>query len=148
MKNNAAMAKMMQSALFEPMRRVAGDALRPYFLEEKHFGDDYAFPYNVSPLAFFDYNEEHIFKAIASLGWELPPAVDSNSTNCLLNSFANKVHKQQLNFHPYALEIAGLVRAGVMTRAEGLEKLEAQEDDTTVDYVRKRLGLAGITSPA
>lgn len=141
MKNNPAMAKMMQAAILEPLSRIAGSELRPYFLEEQYFSNAYQFPYNVSPLAFFDYSEEHILKEIAPLGWEMPPAVDSNSSNCLLNSFANHVHKQLMNFHPYALEIAGLVRSGAMSRSEGLKKIDCPEDDGTVDQVKKRLGL-------
>lgn len=142
MKNNPAMVRAMQQTVFEPMRGVAGDAILPYFLEESHFTGGQGFPYNVSPLAFHEYNEKKILAAIAGFGWQPPAETDSNSTNCLLNSFANSVHKKRLNFHPYAMEIAGLVRTGAMTRDEGLEKIGLVENDRTVEYVRQKLGIA------
>jgi hypothetical protein len=72
------------------------------------------FPYNVHPLAFLDYNEERIIKEIGEIGWKAPDDTDSNSTNCLLNAFANDVHIKRFKFHPYVWEIANMVRAGVV----------------------------------
>ena len=141
MKNNPQIIKAMQKAVFEPLFHVAGDDVRPYFLEEKHFKAPYNFPYNISPLAFLDYDEERIFKKIAELGWKMPEGVDSNSTNCLLNSFANMVHKEQHGFHPYAFELAGLVREGYMDRSTALERLEEAENPATVRLAKKKLGL-------
>jgi hypothetical protein len=44
MRNNPDMVRMMQKTLFDPLYRIAGDDIRPYFLEEKHFSGDYRFP--------------------------------------------------------------------------------------------------------
>jgi tRNA(Ile)-lysidine synthase TilS/MesJ len=142
MKNNAQIIQVMQKAVFEPLHGVAGDRIRPYFLEDKHFEKGrYDYPYNLSPLAFLDYDEERIFEKVRSLGWKRPKGIDANTTNCLLNSFANVVHKRKYGFHPYAFETAKLVREGYMDRKEALSKLKEREDPETVDHARKKLGV-------
>ncbi|MFC1944966.1 hypothetical protein ACFLX5_05780 [Chloroflexota bacterium] len=127
LKNNPQMLRVMQKALFEPLHKIVGGGIRPYFLEEEHFSGDYRFPYNIHPLAFLEYSEEGIYNSISRLGWEPPRDVDANSTNCLLNSFANMVHKDRFGFHPYAFEMANLVRQGHIDRAVALDKLNQQE---------------------
>jgi len=141
MKNNPGMVKMMQKAVFDPLLEVAGPDIRPYFLEERHFSGEYSFPYNVHPLAFLDYNEAAIYASIEELGWLAPADVDANSTNCSLNSFANVVHKKRLRFHPYAFELAGLVREGYMDRSLALSRLQSEEDPRIVRAVKERLNL-------
>jgi tRNA(Ile)-lysidine synthase TilS/MesJ len=141
MKNNPQMLKIMQKALFEPLYQIVGDAIRPYFLEEKHFNGSYQFPYNIHPLAFLGYNEEKIYETIYKYGWKAPQDTDANSTNCLLNSYANVVHKKQFHFNPYSLELANLVREGYLNRELALEKINKIEDPKTVAFVKKKLGL-------
>jgi hypothetical protein len=99
------------------------------------------FFYNVSPLAFLDYNEDEIIQEIQRLGWKQPQDTDVNSTNCLLNAFAVETHQKRFGFHPYAFEIAGLVREGHMSRAAGLERLSTPSDPRMVEWVAKHLGL-------
>ncbi|UCG53402.1 MAG: hypothetical protein JSW58_07570 [Candidatus Latescibacterota bacterium] len=139
MKNNPQMIKMMQRGVFDPLHKIVGDEIRPYFLEASHFTSSYSFPYNISPLAFLEYDETVIFDRIGQLGWEPPKDTDANSTNCLLNSFANKVHKKQFGFHPYAFEMAKLVREGYVEREVALEKITSIEDKTIVELVEKKL---------
>lgn len=141
MKNNPRMVKMTQKSVFEPLYRIAGDQIRPYFLEEKHFKGTYFFPYNISPLGFLDYDEEEIFREVKKLGWRLPDDVDAHSTNCLLNSFSNIVHKGQHGFNPYVFELAKLVREGHMKRSVALRKLNQEESSRTVEAVKRKLGL-------
>ncbi len=141
MKNNPQMIRATQKAVFDPLLAVAGDGIRPYFLEERHFAEGFKFPFNISPLAFFDYDERKILAKAASLGWSAPQDVDSNSTNCRLNSLANVVHKRRHGFHPYAFEMAKLVREGYLGREEALEKLQRPEPPETVEKVREKLGL-------
>ena len=141
MKNNQQMVKMMQKAVYEPLHRVAGDDIRPYFLEDRHFSDSYRFPYNIHPLAFLEYSEEEIYENIAHLGWEAPKGVDANSTNCLLNSFGNVVHKERFGYNPYTFELANLVREGYLERSTALERLDQPEDPRTVKLVKKKLGI-------
>ncbi len=73
------------------------------------------------------------------IGWEKPDDTDPNSTNCLLNAFANNVHRKAYGFHPYVWEIANMVRQGVMTREEGLEKIEPPENPKMVSLIEKQL---------
>ena len=80
-------------------------------------------------------------KEVQELGWVNPKDTDANSTNCLLNSFAIDIHLQQFGFHPYAFEIAGLVREGYMTRENGLKKLATPCDPKIIQYVKQKLGL-------
>jgi len=141
MKNNPQMVKMMQKTIFEPLYNIIGDEIKPYFLEESHFNSSYHFPYNISPLAFLEYNEEKIYQKIYQLGWEAPQDTDANSTNCLINSFAICIHKKQFNFHPYVFELAKLAREGYLNRDIALEKINKAEDAETVALVKNKLGM-------
>lgn len=141
MKNNPKMVLAMQKIVREPLQREFGDLVRPYFLEDEHFGDPSRFPYNVHPLAFLGYDEPEIYRSIAELGWKEPEHLDANSSNCLLNSFANVVHKNRFHFHPYAFEMAGLVRGGHLKREDALQRLNEEEDRQVVAFVKKRLEL-------
>ena len=140
-KNNRDMVKTMQNAILDPLRKIVGEEIKPYFLDQHDFEKDCEFPYNISPLAFSEYDEDKIFRNMQDLGWKKPEETDPNSTNCLLNGFANIVHKEKFGFHPYALELANLVRAGYLDRQEALDRINAPEDSDTVDRVRKKLGL-------
>jgi len=141
MKNNPQMVDVTQKAAYEPLHEVAGDRIDPFFLEPRHFDGTYDFPYNVSPLAFLDYNEEEIYAKMDRIGWRAPQNIDANTTNCLLNSFANKVHRDRYGFHPYVFELAKLVREGYMERSRALEKLDEPEIVDTVESVKEKLGL-------
>ena len=88
-----------------------------------------------------EYDEEKIIKKIKELGWSAPKDVDENSTNCLLNSFANSVHLQRYGFHPYVFEIAEMVRTGVMSREQGLKKIANAGNEKTIKYAKKKLGM-------
>ena len=142
MKINADFMKSSQKSFYEPLHKIAGDTINKYFLTEADFQTLKNLSlYNVHPLAFLDYSEERIYQRIAELGWLQPPDTDSNSSNCLLNSFANQTHIDQYGFHPYAFEVAGLVRSGVMSRKEGIEKVEAPQDSKTINQVKTKLGI-------
>lgn len=145
-KSNPFMVRQMQKAMIRPLQKMTDDRLSAFYLQEYHFklaegSQTDLFPYLVHPLAFFDYDEELILRKIKEIGWINPTDTDANSTNCLLNSFANEVHIKQHRFHPYAFEIAGLVREGYMTREEGLKKLSIPSDPKVIDYVKKKLGV-------
>ncbi len=145
-KTNPSMIRQTQKAMVRVFEDEIRDNLSAFFLEERHFEGDsssqpYAFPYIIHPLAFMDYDEEHILSSIKELGWVDPTDTDANSTNCLLNSFAIQDHIDKYGFHPYAFEIAGLVREGYMTREEGLRKLSTPPDPKIIEYVKKKLGV-------
>lgn len=141
LKNNPQIIKMMQSTVFEPLYNLVGNEIKPYFLEERHFKGSYHFPYNVSPLSFLNYDEKKIFKKVSRLGWKSPGETDAHSTNCLLNSFANIVHKDQYGFHPYVFELARLVWEGHLERSIALQRLNQPESPKTVELVKKNLKL-------
>ena len=75
------------------------------------------------------------------IGWEKPIDTDANSTNCLLNAFANQVHKDQYGYHPYVWELANMVRIGSMDRQFAIEKIETSENPEIIQFARSRLGI-------
>jgi tRNA(Ile)-lysidine synthase TilS/MesJ len=141
-KSNPRMSRLMQTTLLKPIQLRPDDELRTLFLNERLSRKSNLFPYLVSPLAFSEYDEQKVLRQVKSLGWKQPTALDSNSTNCLLNSFANIVHKAKHGFHPYSFELAKLVREGYLKRSEALSRLSRPEDKKTVTAVRKKLGFA------
>ncbi len=141
MKINPVLFKVNQEMYRKPMHDLLGDDINRYFLTDEQFKAK-DFPYNVSPLAFMDYDEQKIIKKIEGLGWFFPKELDSNSTNCSLNIFANQVHIKKHGFHPYVFEIAGMVRYGVMHRDEGIEKIFAENKNISgVELAKKKLGV-------
>ncbi|RJP72345.1 MAG: hypothetical protein C4532_06225 [Candidatus Abyssobacteria bacterium SURF_17] len=140
-KNNPEMIRKMQETVRKPLEEIAGGEILPYFLQEEHFARPERFPYNINPLAFLEYDEARIHARIEQLGWKKPEDTDPNSTNCLLNSFANTVHRKQFGYNPYAFELAELVRQGTLDRHDALARLSEPEDGEMVHLVKKRLGI-------
>jgi hypothetical protein len=138
-RNNPAMIKRMQAAMLEPMREIAGDGVENYFLTEKHFEMTDRFPHNISPLAFLEYDEDKIMEEISSFGWERPDDTDPNSTNCLLNALGIRAHIGRHDFHPYAFELAGLVRNGYMKREEAIARLEEEPSPAIINTVCRKI---------
>jgi hypothetical protein len=137
--------KMLQSmteAAAAPLNRMSGGQATVFFPEEHHFRDTARMPVNVSPLIFLDWQEEAAFEAIKAYGWQRPDDTDPNSTNCLLNAYANRVHMEQLGYHSYAMELAGLVREGYMSREEALKRLAEQPSAEVAGQVAQRLGVS------
>ena len=150
MKWNLPMIRQTQIVLTNTIQKVIGEYLNGFKLSDRHFkiikmeSDDSKGPflYNVHPLAFLDYDEDRIIKSVKELGWQSPADTDSNSTNCRLNALGIITHQKQLGFHPYAFEIAGLVRGGYMTREEGLKKLSTPPNEKIIQEVKNKLGLS------
>jgi tRNA(Ile)-lysidine synthase TilS/MesJ len=142
MKTNPAFMKESQQTTLGPLREIAGDSLLPFFVTDEQFTQKELFPWNIHPLAFLEYDEDKIVERIKQFGWERPRDTDPNSSNCTLNAFANQVHRIRYDFHPYVWEIANMVRTGVLTREEGIEKIEPSEDRGMVDYSQKELGMS------
>jgi tRNA(Ile)-lysidine synthase TilS/MesJ len=143
MKTGARLQRFSNSTVRDPILKHSMVDLSSYFLTD----DDMSipaerWPVNIHPLAFMDYNEENVLRTIESLGWQKPSDTDPNSSNCTLNALANYLHRQRFNFHPYAWEIAGIVRAGGLTRAEGIEKTTEEESMPMVKYAARRLDLS------
>jgi tRNA(Ile)-lysidine synthase TilS/MesJ len=139
MRTNAALMKNAQKTTLQPLVEIAGDAILPFFVTDEQFEQTEKFPWNIHPLAFLPYDEEKIVERIKAFGWEKPDDTDPNSSNCLLNAYANQVHRERYCFHPYVWEIANMVREGVMSREEGLEKIGPAEDEHMVMYSKNIL---------
>ncbi len=140
-RTNRRMLRKMISAAMAPLEAAAGDEVAVYFPSESQIDNMTRAPYNVSPLAFLDYDEELILRSIDALAWARPRDTDSNSTNCLLNGFANSVHLEQMGFHPYVMDLSGLVREGYMKREEAIARLEAPARPEVMAAVQAKLGL-------
>ena len=112
---------------------------------DTHFQKEDSFPYSINPLSFHHYDEDEIVSEIRTLGWQPPEDTDPNSTNCLLNGLANQIHLERHHYHPYAMEMAELVRKGVLSREEALRRLSEPADPQIIHAVKARLGIE--TSP-
>ncbi len=142
MKTNAALTLKNQSVFRKAFSFDTSQEIERYLIPDTYY-ERYKdrFPHNIHPLAFFDYDEDEIKRQLDNLGWLAPTDTDTNSTNCLLNAFANHCHLERHGFHPYVWEIAGMVRQGVMRRDEGIQKIYTEQDQKMVEYARERLGL-------
>ena len=126
----------------DPLFRFFPDELRPFFLSDDDLKiDKKQWPVNIHPLAFMRYHEGDIIKTIQPLGWVMPMDTDPNSSNCTLNALANYLHREKFGFHPYAWEIAGIIRSGSMDRDEGVRKTTQPEDMNMVRYAAEMLGI-------
>jgi predicted PP-loop superfamily ATPase len=141
MKNNPSLLRMAQQAIMNPLREIAGDGINPYFLQEKHYLQADRFPYNVHLMAWEFYDEDMMLDEIKKSGWIAPKDTDSNSTNCLLNAFANEVHLKRYGFHPYVWEIANMVREGIMKRDEGYKKIYQEQPEGLIKLAKDKLGI-------
>ncbi len=139
MKNNASFIRSTQQAVLKPLREIAGADVDSWFPNETRLADADKLPYNVHPLAWEQYSEAGIIEEIRKLGWTAPADTDSNSTNCLLNAYANDVHIKRYAFHPYVWEIANMVREGVMARDEGHTKIYGEQNEQLVTAAKERL---------
>jgi len=141
MKTNPSLVRMSQEALLKPLKKGIGDEIEVYFLQAMHYSAPDKFPYNVHLLSWEFYNEEMILNEIYKFGWVPPNDTDSNSSNCLLNAFANEIHMQRYGFHPYVWEIANMVRRGIMTREDGYRKIYQKQSGDLVHIAREKLGI-------
>lgn len=141
LRSNRKMLQTMAETAVAPLARI-DERVTVYFPEACHFDAAPRMPVNVSPLAFLDWQEEKAVEVIQAYGWKHPKDTDPNSSNCLLNAFANQLHMQQWGYHAYAMELAGLVREGYMDREEALRRLAPPSSPELVSYVAERLGMS------
>ena len=140
LKTNPALIRQNQLALSKAFPPEIKRQMNQYFIPGVYY-EIYKdrFPYNIHPLAFFHYDEKHINNELEDLGWEAPADTDTNSSNCLLNAFANHCHLERHGFHPYVWEIANMVRQGVVDRDEGIERIYTEQDQNMVEYAKEKL---------
>lgn len=129
-----------QNQLEKPLVSNLGSEFKKYFLDAEWLeANQQHIPSLAHPLAFSDYDEHSILKTIEGLGWQKPLDTDTNSTNCLLNTYANALHERQYGYNPYCLEVAGLVRDGYLSREQGFQKLQSSGQVSVISYVRSEL---------
>ena len=95
----------------------------------------------IHPFLVWDYDKPKFKKECIQLGWIDPGLKDHNSSNCLLNAFAIKNHLDKYHVHPYAHDLATLVRKGTMNREDALNKLNVNISDTSIKEVQRKLNL-------
>ena len=139
--SNPKFVRMAQKNAKAPVAKIIGEeAADEFFLNDEMYDiPKEEWPYSAHPLAFEPYDENDIKKIIRELGWEDPKDVDTNSTNCMLNAYANQVHLDRYKFHPYAMEIANMVRQGTMSREEGMEKIYTEQNQVLVEFAKTKL---------
>jgi len=140
-RTNHAILKAMNETAKAPLEKVAGRQIDVYFPRESRLERMESPPSIVAPLAFLSYSEKEALQRIRKLGWERPKDTDPNSTNCLLNSLSIVTHTEQHGYHPYAMELSGLVRRGCMTRVEAIERLQAEPQREILAAAKAKLGL-------
>lgn len=129
-----------QRQIKQPITSKLGNEFDKYFLNDKWLEEQKEnIPSLAYPLVHSNYSEDKIIETINTIGWEKPSDTDMNSTNCLLNSYANSEHSRVYGYNPYTLEIASLVRDGFMSREEGLKKLSEPGEATVISYVKDEL---------
>ncbi len=143
-RTNRPMLRAFLETARTPLESVVGEQVAPYFPPGQLLEESASPLYFVSPLAFLEYDEEEMLRTIRRLGWESPQDTDPNSTNCLLNGFACRIHQQKMGFHPYVMELAGLVREGYMRREEALARLEEEPAPEVIAAVSVKLGLTSV----
>lgn len=129
-----------QKQIEEPIIKKFGSEFEKYFINSEWLETQKEFvPCLAYPLVFNEYDENGILDIIGRLGWKKPGDTDMNSTNCLLNSYANFIHSSKYGYNPYCLEIANLVRGGFLSREEGLDKIANSGMESVISYVREQL---------
>lgn len=98
--------------------------------------------YQLSPYLVVDAPETLILEEIRKLGWVYPEKLDGCSSNCALNAVGNLCHEKRYGFHPYASELSQLIREGLLSRDEALEKLRK---DVPREELDRTLGALGLT---
>lgn len=129
-----------QQQIARPIIKSLGEEYKKYFIDNEWLedrADDV--PHLFYPFIFNEYDEKNVIDTIKGYGWSRPQDTDSNSTNCLLNSYANDMHIKKYGFNPYAMEIAGMIREGLMSKEEGLKKMNSSGMESTIKSVKDTL---------
>lgn len=139
--NNAFLRKS-QNIFIDSNKDYIEKYKKSYFLSDERFEDNNSrFPYFVNPLLFNEYNYDIVKEKINKLGWSAPKNTDASSTNCLLNTLGNYVHEKKFGFNPYAKEISELIRCGVITREEGLNKINKKLNEDVLNSCLNKLNI-------
>lgn len=97
--------------------------------------------HQMSPYLVYEKSEAFILDEIRDLGWLHPEKLDGCTSNCALNAVGNICHEKKYGFHPYALELSKLIRKGLLSRKEALEKITLQVEQPAVEATLLQLGV-------
>jgi len=95
----------------------------------------------INPMLTVRLTESQIVDDLAALGWTRTTDTGENSTNCRLNDLGILVHHRRYGFHPYLLEMADQVRAGLLDREAALRRARAIPDIASILPQARQLGL-------
>lgn len=108
-----------------------------YLLIDSQHEDSKFIPRLVNPLCAVEIDEPSIIEAVKKLGWQQPTDVDGCSSNCRLNAFANHAHEKRYGYNPYELELADLVRRGLLTPEQMLEKIMSSAESVREEIMKE-----------
>ncbi|MEK4043602.1 hypothetical protein NSU18_08040 [Paenibacillus sp. FSL H8-0048] len=115
----------LRKNLFKPLvEQIGNDSLYDLLMLTPAEYKTKPFPYVINIFPIIGYDENVIYQEIRALGWRKPTDVDPNSTNCKLNSLGIKKHCETYHFHPYDFEMSMLVRQGIISREEALQRVQ------------------------
>lgn len=131
-----------QNIFTEAHKQFLGNDKNSYFMSNEMFQDSKTeMPYFVNPLLFNKYNYDKVTETIFKLGWKYPDNTDASSTNCLLNTLGNFIHEKKCGYNPYVQEISQLIRENILTREEGIEKLNKEVNSFVLESCLHKLGI-------
>lgn len=126
----------------DPILEKFGNKVAKYFFRSQYISEGAMVPKVLFPFhVFLEYNENQIIHEISKIGWVKPTDTDACSTNCLLNTLGNYSCMRQLGYHPYAGELAYLVRKGMLSRCSALKAEHIEEASYAMHYSLNKLGL-------
>lgn len=124
-KNHYKFLAESREASMAKLRDKAGDFVDQYLgMSASQIGNIESYPHSVNILCIENISEEEILDKVKQLDWRSPGDVDGCSSNCMLNTFNNYVHERIFDYNPYEMELSHLIRQGLLTREEALEKIQ------------------------
>ncbi|WP_066477838.1 MULTISPECIES: 7-cyano-7-deazaguanine synthase [unclassified Sphingomonas] len=132
--------ELQAPALERKIAAFGQDALR-HFDAGAHPGGSASELLLINPMLTVMVSENDIIAAIGELGWRRTADTGLNSSNCKLNDVGVLMHYRQHRFHPYAFEISDQIRAGLMSREEGLRKVRDIPDVVAMSAELQKLEL-------
>jgi len=128
-KNHQKFLAESRQVSLDSLRKHAGPFVDDYLtIAETHLNAVESYPHNVNILCVENVTEEEIVNHVKGLGWRSPGDVDGCSSNCMLNTFNNYVHERVFDYNPYEMELSHLIREGLLTRDEALEKINTRPE--------------------
>ena len=124
----------------EKILQLGGNELDKFLSLPKKFESYEYFPRYINLLTVQELSENDIIEECKKIGWVKPKDVDGSSSNCKLNSFSNLLFLYKYGFHPYEQELSTLIRKNLLTREEGLAKLNDFGKEEEIFRIGESLG--------